>query len=138
MKVNSETNKGKSFCVYKKTDFANVTARRKRKCVFSMYYENKCKARIETNEVIVVDEYGEDDHSDKVSTVVVVTSFLQAYSCEDIPASVARVGVRPTSYLSVFLSYLLRVFILCTTDTDVVALSELQVAVLFILHLRFC
>ena len=31
----------------------------------------------------------------------------------------------------------LRVFILCMTDTDDVALLELQVAVLLILHLRF-
>jgi len=34
--------------------------------------------------------------------------------------------------------FLLRVFILYMTDTDDVALLELQVAVLLILHLRFC
>ena len=38
--------------------------------------------------------------------------------------------------LSVFSS--LRVFILCMTDTDDVALLELQVAVLLISRLRFC
>ena len=40
--------------------------------------------------------------------------------------------------LSTFAEYLLRVFSLCMTDTDDVALLELQVAVLSILHLRFC
>ena len=31
-----------------------------------------CKARIETNDVIVVAEYGDQDHSDKVSNVAAV------------------------------------------------------------------
>ena len=38
----------------------------------------------------------------------------------------------------VFALFLLRVFILCMTDTNDVALLELKGAVLLISHLRFC
>jgi len=74
--------------------------------VFSMYCKD-CKARIETNDVIDVAEYGDHDDSDKVSNVAAValrvckklvtqqlsqlyiTFARNVYSCErHIPASV--------------------------------------------------
>jgi len=45
-----------------------------------------------------------------------------------------RLGIGPHSSFLVFATC----FILCITDTDDVALLELQVAVLSILHLRLC
>ena len=62
-----------------------------------------CKARIETNDAIVVAEYGGHDHFDKVSNV-------------------AAVALR----------------VCCKRNDENVALLKLQVAVLLILHLRFC
>ena len=40
--------------------------------MFSMYCEDLYKSRIETNDVTVVAEYGDHDHSDEVSNVAAV------------------------------------------------------------------
>jgi len=65
MKMNSETNKGKT-CLYKKTlSVANITARKTEMCFRCTVKTSK--ARIETNDVIVVAEYGDHDHSDTVA-----------------------------------------------------------------------
>jgi len=54
------------YVVYKlKTiNFANITARRTEMCVFDVLWR-LCKARIETNDGIVVAEYGNHHHSHK-------------------------------------------------------------------------
>jgi len=80
-----------------------------------------CKARIETNNVIFIAEYGDHDHSDKVRNVAAVALRV---SCKRRAAK--DISQRPP--------------IPRMTDTDDAdaALLELQVAVLLIPHLRFC
>ena len=136
----------------KRINFANIAPRKNRNACFRCTVKT-CRARIETNDVIVVAKYGDHDHSDKVSNIAAV---LLRVSCKrsaanDIsqrPCKIIRTALQSAvSYIrrvayrfapQCFCSVFATSFILCMTDTDDVALSELQIAVLLILHLRFC
>jgi len=97
------------------------------------------KARIETKDVTVVAKYGDHDHSDNVSYVTAVAlrvSCKRKVSKNNL-SKILRTALESavvTSADNQVTSYdvecLLRVFILCMTDTDDVAPLELQVAVL--------
>jgi len=64
--MNSETNKGKTCFVYKDNNFREYYRKENGNVCFRCAVKT-CKARIETNNVIVVAEYGDRDHSDTVA-----------------------------------------------------------------------
>ena len=67
MKINSKTNKGKTCFVYKDNKFRDYYRKKKNGNVCFWWTVKTCKTRIETNDVTVVAEYGDRDHSDKVA-----------------------------------------------------------------------
>ena len=71
--MNSETNEGTRRFVYKDNKFREYYRKRNRNVCFRCTAKT-CKERIETNDVIVVAEYGDRDHSDRVSNVAAVAS----------------------------------------------------------------
>ena len=66
MKMNSETNKGKTCFVYKDVKCREYYGKKNGKVCFRCTVKTY-KARIESNDVIVVAEYGDHDHSDTVA-----------------------------------------------------------------------
>jgi len=71
VKINSETNDGKSCFVYKNNNFREYYRKKNGMLCFRCAVKT-CKARIETNDVIVVAEYEDHDHYDKVSNFAAV------------------------------------------------------------------
>ena len=140
--MNSETNKGNSCFVYNDNRFHKKNGNVCFQCIVKT-----CKARIETNDAIVAAECGDHYHSDKVSNVAAVALRV---SCKRTAAKDISQRTHKKDFLMFYdetvcgemaiftTSINLRVHILCLTDTDDIALLKLQVAVLLILHLRFC
>jgi len=65
MKINSKINKGKTCFVYKDNKFRQYYLKKNGNVCLDTVMP--CKARIETNDIIVIAEYGDRDHSDKVA-----------------------------------------------------------------------
>jgi len=71
MKINSETNKGKTCFMHKGYKFREYYRKKNRNVCFR-YTVKTCKTRIETNDIIAVAEYGDHDDSEKVRNVAAV------------------------------------------------------------------
>ena len=69
--THAKCNNGKTYFVGKNNKFHEYYRKKNGNVCFRCTVKT-CKARIETNDVIDVAEYGDHDHSDKVSSVAAV------------------------------------------------------------------